>query len=65
MTAHDDLTAPYLAADQIIAVDAATFASSLGPPDFNVSDDPTRALESTPLPIGAPPDVVAAPTQSL
>jgi hypothetical protein len=39
MTAHDDLTAPYLAADQIIAVDAATFASSLGPPDFNVSDD--------------------------
>ena len=59
--------APYLAADQIIAVDAAAFAPLLGPPDFNVSDDPTVHMESVPLPIGmaGSPATVAAPTQSL
>jgi hypothetical protein len=61
------VSAPYLAADQIIAVDAAAFASSLGPPDFNVSDDPTVHMSDAPLPIGTAdsPATVAAPTQSL
>ena len=46
------ITAPYLAADQIIAVDAAAFASALGQPDFNISEEPVVHMENTaPLPI--------------
>jgi hypothetical protein len=53
------------ALSQIVAVDAAAFASALGAPDFNVSEDPTVHMESSePLPIGTPPNVVAAPSQS-
>lgn len=68
--AHSSLpviAAPYLAADQVVAVDAAAFASALGAPDFNVSENPTVHMDTVPLPIGTPgsPAVVAAPTQSL
>jgi len=61
------IAAPYLAADQVVAVDAAAFASALGAPDFNVSENPTVHMDTVPLPIGTPgsPAVVAAPTQSL
>ncbi|XIA64904.1 hypothetical protein ACFIOY_40205 [Bradyrhizobium sp. TZ2] len=61
------IAAPYLAADQIVAVDAAAFASSLGPPDFSTDENPTVHMESVPLPIGTPgsPATVAAPSQSL
>jgi len=68
--AHSSLpviAAPYLAADQVVAVDAAAFASALGAPDFNVSENPTVHMDTVPLPIGThgSPAVVAAPTQSL
>jgi hypothetical protein len=62
------IAAPYLTADQIIAVDAAAFASSLGAPDFSTDENPTVHMESTaPLPIATPgsPPTIAAPTQSL
>ena len=62
------IAAPYLPADQIIAVDAAAFASSLGAPDFSTDENPTVHMESTaPLPIATPgsPPTIAAPTQSL
>jgi hypothetical protein len=62
------IAAPTLAADQIIAVDAAAFASSLGAPDFSTDENPTVHMESAaPLPIATPgsPPTIAAPTQSL
>jgi hypothetical protein len=62
------IAAPTLAADQIIAIDAAAFSSALGLPLFNISEDPTVHLESAaPMPIGTPgsPATIAAPTQSL
>lgn len=61
------IVAPYLPADQIIAVDAAAFASALGALDISVNEDPTIHMSDTPLPIGTPgsPPVVSAPTQSL
>ena len=49
------VSAPYLAADQIIAVDSAAFASALGPPDFSTDENPTIHEESAaPLPISTP-----------
>lgn len=61
------IAAPTLPADQIIAVDAAAFASSLGAPDFSTDENPTVHMESVPLPIGTPgsPPTIAAPTSSL
>ena len=60
------IAAPYLPADQIIAVDAAAFASSLGPPNFSTNENPTVHMESVPLPIGTPgsPATVAAPSKA-
>ena len=60
------ITAPYLAADQVIMVDAAAFASALGAPDFSTDENPVIHEESAaPLPIGTPPTTVAAPSRSL
>jgi hypothetical protein len=63
------ITAPYLAADQVIMVDAAAFASSLGIPDFSIDENPVIHEESTaPLPIAAGAQgsaVLAAPMRSL
>lgn len=61
------IVAPFLAANTVIGVDAAAFVSSIGVPDFNVSENPAVHLESSPLPIGTvgSPPVVAAPTRSL
>ena len=61
------ITAPYLTAGTVVAVDAAAFASALGAPDFSVDENPTVHMDTVPLPIGTPgaPPVVASPTQSL
>jgi hypothetical protein len=62
------ITAPYLAAGTVIALDAAAFASALGVPDFSIDENPTVHMSDTPLALvtgaqGA--GVVAAPLRSL
>ena len=61
------ITAPSLAADTVIAVDASCFASALGPPDFSTDENPVLHMDTVPLAIGTAgsPPAVAAPTQSL
>jgi hypothetical protein len=56
------IAAPYFPADQIVAVDAAAFASSLGVPDFSTDENPTVHMESVPSAISTPgsPNVVSA-----
>ena len=45
------ITAPYLAADSVIAVDAAAFASALGVPDFQTDEDAAIHEETAPAPL--------------
>ena len=63
------ITAPYLAADQVIMVDAAAFASALGAPDISTDENPVIHEESAaPLPIATGAQgsgVVATPSRSL
>jgi hypothetical protein len=63
------ILAPNLASDTVIMVDAACFASALGTPDFNVSENPSVHMESaTPLPLASGAQgaaVLASPTQSM
>lgn len=61
------IVAPYLAADTVIAVDAAAFASALGAIDFSVSEEAALHMADAPLQIGTPgsPPTVAAPTSSM
>ena len=62
---------PYLAANTIVALDAASFASSLGVPEFQTDEDAAIHEETVPLPIIGgivqPPVIgsIAAPTRSL
>ena len=65
------IIAPYLAANTIVALDAASFASSLGVPEFQTDEDAAIHEETVPLPIIGgivqPPVIgsIAAPTRSL
>ena len=62
------IVAPYLAADQVVMIDAAAFASALGVPDFNINENPTVHMETVPLPIATGAQgsgVLATPTSSL
>jgi hypothetical protein len=61
------ITAPYLAAGTVIALDAASFASALGLPEFSIDENPVVHMDTAPAAIGTAgsPAVVAAPTQSL
>jgi hypothetical protein len=65
------ITAPYLTAGTVIAVDAAAFVSALGMPDFSTDENPAVHMSDAPLPIvggvAQPPVIgsVAAPVQSL
>lgn len=64
------VVAPYLATDTLVAIGCAAFVSSLGLPDFSVSEAPTIHMSDTPLPIVGglvqPPPLtaIAAPTTS-
>jgi hypothetical protein len=61
------ITAPSLAADTVIAVDAGAFASALGIPEFSTDENPAVHMANPAAPISVPgsPNVVAAPVQSL
>jgi hypothetical protein len=61
------IAAPRLAAGTVICVDAADFASVLGPPDFSVRENPVIHEATPALPISAPgsPPTIAAPVRSL
>ena len=45
------ITAPYLAADAVMALDAAAFASAIGPPEFLTDEDAAIHEETAPLPL--------------
>jgi hypothetical protein len=59
------IAAPYLPADQIVAVDAAAFASALGVPSFRASASPTLHMETAPAALAAAgATAISAPTRS-
>lgn len=60
------IAAPFLPADMLIAIDAAAFASVVGPMDAQSSDEPIVTENTEPAAIGSPgtPPVVAAPVRS-
>jgi hypothetical protein len=60
------ITAPTLPADQVIAVDAAAFASATGVPSFRASQNVTLHTDTVPSALSAvgSPNTVAAPMRS-
>ena len=60
------ITAPTMPADQIIAVDAAAFASAIGVPSFRASQNVTLHMDLAPTALSATgsPNAVAAPMRS-
>jgi hypothetical protein len=65
------IAAPYMTANSIAAIDASTFASALGVPEFRTDENPTVHMSDAPLPLVGgttqPPALadVAAPVTSL
>jgi hypothetical protein len=61
------IVAPAMATDSIAAIDAASFASAMGVPEFMTDEDAAVHEETVPLPLSATgtPNVSAAPTRSL
>jgi hypothetical protein len=60
------ITAPTMPADQVIAVDAAAFASATGVPSFRASQNVTLHMDTVPSALSATgsPNTVAAPMRS-
>jgi hypothetical protein len=62
------IVAPNLAADTVVMIDASCFASALGTPDFNVSENPSVHMDTVPLPLASGATgsaVVASPQTSM
>jgi hypothetical protein len=62
------IVSPNMPANQVVMIDASCFASALGTPDFNVSENPSVHMDTVPLPLASGPQgsaVLASPTQSM